>query len=263
MRACIGRPFAWQEALLAVAVLLQNFDFRLHDPSYELAIKSTLTIKPKDFYMHASLRYPDGPILSTGMISSRPQSQTIARRDSGIGADTMQPAEGLPSLTILYGSNTGTCESLANELAKTAGERGINSHIEILDKATGNVPNDQPVVIITASYEGEPPDNATHFLSWLKGLQGLELSGVQYAVFGCGNSMSSRISILFKITMTANSCSRKAIGKPPSKKFPRCVILFFQHGVLSESLSGASGILVGRTYTKCSTNGRMNVCGRR
>lgn len=62
MRACIGRPFAWQEALLAVAVLLQNFDFRLHDPSYELAIKSTLTIKPKDFYMHASLRYPDGPI---------------------------------------------------------------------------------------------------------------------------------------------------------------------------------------------------------
>ena len=26
-RGCIGRPFAWQEALLVLAMLLQNFDF--------------------------------------------------------------------------------------------------------------------------------------------------------------------------------------------------------------------------------------------
>ena len=36
MRACIGGPFAWQEAVIAVAVLLQNFDFELADPSYRL-----------------------------------------------------------------------------------------------------------------------------------------------------------------------------------------------------------------------------------
>jgi cytochrome P450/NADPH-cytochrome P450 reductase len=49
MRACIGRPFAWQEMLLAMAILLQNFDFSLHDPSYTLKISKTLTIKPKEF----------------------------------------------------------------------------------------------------------------------------------------------------------------------------------------------------------------------
>nr|7P6L_A Chain A, Bifunctional cytochrome P450/NADPH--P450 reductase [Thermothelomyces thermophilus ATCC 42464]7P6L_B Chain B, Bifunctional cytochrome P450/NADPH--P450 reductase [Thermothelomyces thermophilus ATCC 42464]7P6L_C Chain C, Bifunctional cytochrome P450/NADPH--P450 reductase [Thermothelomyces thermophilus ATCC 42464]7P6L_D Chain D, Bifunctional cytochrome P450/NADPH--P450 reductase [Thermothelomyces thermophilus ATCC 42464] len=56
MRACIGRPFAWQEAVLVMAMLLQNFDFVLHDPYYELHYKQTLTTKPKDFYMRAILR---------------------------------------------------------------------------------------------------------------------------------------------------------------------------------------------------------------
>jgi cytochrome P450/NADPH-cytochrome P450 reductase len=56
MRACIGRAFAWQEALLVMAILLQNFDFRADDPSYDLRIKSNLTIKPEGFYMRATLR---------------------------------------------------------------------------------------------------------------------------------------------------------------------------------------------------------------
>lgn len=56
MRGCIGRPFAWQEAILTTAMLLQTFNFRFDDPSYQLHIKQTLTIKPKDFFMHATLR---------------------------------------------------------------------------------------------------------------------------------------------------------------------------------------------------------------
>ncbi|KAH7346150.1 P450 family fatty acid hydroxylase [Rhexocercosporidium sp. MPI-PUGE-AT-0058] len=56
MRGCTGRPFAWQEAILTTAMLLQSFDFRLNDPSYTLQIKQTLTIKPKNFFIHASLR---------------------------------------------------------------------------------------------------------------------------------------------------------------------------------------------------------------
>src|SRR6266436_10027762 len=56
-RACIGRPFAWQEALLVVVILLQNFNFTAEDPSYQLTLKQTLTIKPKGFYMRAHLRH--------------------------------------------------------------------------------------------------------------------------------------------------------------------------------------------------------------
>lgn len=50
-----------------------------------------------------------------------------------------------------------------------------------------NVPKDEPVVFITASYEGQPPDNAAHFFEWLSALKENELEGVNYAVFGCGH----------------------------------------------------------------------------
>jgi cytochrome P450/NADPH-cytochrome P450 reductase len=50
IRGCIGRPFAWQEALMVAALVIQNFDLELDDPAYELKIKQTLTIKPKNLY---------------------------------------------------------------------------------------------------------------------------------------------------------------------------------------------------------------------
>ena len=56
MRACIGRSFAWQEAILVVAMVLQNFDVKLKDPQYEIHVDQTLTIKPRDFEIRAALR---------------------------------------------------------------------------------------------------------------------------------------------------------------------------------------------------------------
>lgn len=55
-RSCIGRAFAWQEILITVVMLLQNFDFSLDDPEYKLAILSDLTLKPKGFKIRAKLR---------------------------------------------------------------------------------------------------------------------------------------------------------------------------------------------------------------
>ena len=52
----IGRPFAWQEMLLAIATLLKYLDFSMDDRKYELEIAETLTVKPKDFFMHAKPR---------------------------------------------------------------------------------------------------------------------------------------------------------------------------------------------------------------
>lgn len=90
-------------------------------------------------------------------------------------------------MQILYGSNAGTCESLAQSLASTAAGHGYAPKVVPLDAAISKVQKDQPIVIISPSYEGEPPDNAVHFVEWLKSLQGNKLEGVKYAVFGCGN----------------------------------------------------------------------------
>lgn len=56
MRACIGRGFAIQEAALMLGMLLQNFNIELDDPAYEIQYNRTLTVKPKDFKIHAHLR---------------------------------------------------------------------------------------------------------------------------------------------------------------------------------------------------------------
>jgi cytochrome P450/NADPH-cytochrome P450 reductase len=62
--------------------------------------------------------------------------------------------------------------------------------VEPLDSAVDKVPKDQPVVLISSSYEGQPPDNAAHFVQWLESLGDKKLEGVKYAVFGCGNRKS-------------------------------------------------------------------------
>lgn len=112
VRACIGRPFAWQEALLAMALILQNFSLKLDDPTYELHIKQNLTIKPEGFYMNAELREGvDATKLSGAiMAESPPVSPGFATR-----AEPDRPIESkkLGDMVITYGSNTGTCQTLA------------------------------------------------------------------------------------------------------------------------------------------------------
>lgn len=187
MRACIGRPFAWQEAQLVVALLLQNFQFFPEDPSYQLRFKQTLTIKPKGFQMRAQLRQGRELLnlersLYAGPTNPASKTPTINGVESASKSD-----KGLP-IEVYYGSNSGTCQALASRLATDASARGYKVRInDSLDVATKNLPKDAPVVILTASYEGQPPDNAAHFVHWLEGLKGKEAEGVRYAVFGCGH----------------------------------------------------------------------------
>lgn len=188
MRACIGRPFAWQEALLVMAMLLQNFNFVL-DPGYVFGVKQTLTIKPKDMHMRAILR--DGLTATTlqyrlaGMVGRQDEKS----RSSKAAVAGASEGSGFP-MTILYGSNSGTCEALAQRIASDAPAHGFRaSKVDCLDSAKGSLPTDQPVVIVTASYEGQPPDNAGHFVAWIQDSADKSLadSNVSYAVFGCGH----------------------------------------------------------------------------
>ncbi|KAH7385832.1 NADPH-cytochrome P450 reductase-like protein [Pyrenochaeta sp. MPI-SDFR-AT-0127] len=186
MRACIGRPFAWQEALLVLAMLLQNFNFSMEDPSYQLQIKQTLTIKPKDFYMRAHLRnHISATSLERALASSTINDPPPTKDVPGVKKE--RNTNGKP-IAIYYGSNTGTCEALANRLASDAANHGFRACVvDTLDSARENLPTDKPTVIITASYEGQPADNAAHFVNWVSTLKGTELENVSYAVFGCGH----------------------------------------------------------------------------
>lgn len=183
-RGCIGRPFAWQEAIMALALILQNFNLRMDDSSYQLKIKQTLTIKPDGFRMRATLRDGIDPVnLEKKMFAcvSAPEKANRAAPHAQATAIDGKP------LTVLYGSNSGTCEGLAQTLAGAAGGHGYKATVKPLDAAVDQVPTDHPVVLITASYEGQPPDNAGQFVAWLKTVDKSKIKGSKFAVFGCGH----------------------------------------------------------------------------
>ncbi|EUC54437.1 cytochrome P450 family:NADPH-P450 family reductase [Rhizoctonia solani AG-3 Rhs1AP] len=182
-RGCIGRPFAWQEALIAIATIFQKFDFTPSDPAYNLQLKQTLTLKPKNFTFRATSR--QGAPCFTGIAPSASSDVTghsslkgVAQNVSGSGV----------LLYVLYGSNTGSCEGFAQQLASGAGAKGFRVVIATLNSVANKIPTDGPVVIVTASFEGEPADNAAHFVQGLTSTAKVsDLKDVSYAVFGAGN----------------------------------------------------------------------------
>ena len=87
-------------------------------------------------------------------------------------------------MSILFGSNSGSCESFAGILASEAPTNGFNATIATLDSAIGSLPSDRPVIIVTASYEGKPCDNAKQFVAYLESKPELKIN---YAVFGAGH----------------------------------------------------------------------------
>jgi len=181
-RACIGRGFAMHEAALAIGMILQRF--KLVDVHrYQLHLKETLTIKPEGFKIKVRPRSDKERGAYAGVASAAP----VAGSAPSPRART-RPGHNTP-LLVLYGSNLGTAEELATRVADLAEVNGFATRLGALDDFAEKLPKEGGVVIFCASYNGAPPDNATRFVNWLRGETAKDaLSGVNYAVFGCGNS---------------------------------------------------------------------------
>lgn len=87
--------------------------------------------------------------------------------------------------------------------------------VQELDDAVDKLSTDKPVVIITPSYEGRPPDNAKKFVAWLEKLAAKKAQlppGTKYAVFGVGNSdwvhTFHRVPRLIDDTLASLGCER-------------------------------------------------------
>lgn len=196
-RACIGRPFALQEATLVLAMMLQRFDFDYAGP-YEYDFKETLTIKPADLRITAT---PRKVIDRSAPPASHVQSIATTAGNQG----------GTP-LLVLYGSNTGSAEGFARTVAGDAADRGWRATVAPMDEYADHLPVDGAVLIVTASYNGTPPDNACRFVEWLQGLKPGALNGVRYAVMGVGNrdwaSTYQRVPMLVDEKMSAAGAQR-------------------------------------------------------
>jgi cytochrome P450 / NADPH-cytochrome P450 reductase len=201
-----GRAFAWQEAIICLATLFQRFDLVMADSSYDLRLKQTLAIKPDAFYIHA---VPRSGLIPMMVDSKQPAASTTSKP---VAVEQPAEVEGKMKLHVLYGSNTGSSESFAQRIASSAASKGFHAVISTLDTASGHLSTTEPTVIVTASFEGQPADNAGRFVEDVSNLTGKELEGVAYAVFGCGNrdwaSTYQRIPRLIDETMELRGAKR-------------------------------------------------------
>lgn len=123
---------------------------------------------------------------------------TVTMDDLHAGISSAGTIE-LPKATFLFGTQTGTAQDYANQLASQAKRFGFKDvtlcamdHWEAIQKgAYEKKDKNELVVICTATYNGFPPDSAEAFnkLLDISIEQGKEdaFSGVNYAVFGLGN----------------------------------------------------------------------------
>ncbi len=112
----------------------------------------------------------------------------IAGAKKGTGSAQEIP---LTPLTVLYGSQSGNCEALSKDLRKFGKTQGFEATISELDSFDRDALVDVKHLIILCSTfgEGDPPDNATEFYSWLMSDEAPALPDtVNYSVCGLGDS---------------------------------------------------------------------------
>ncbi|VGO16174.1 Sulfite reductase [NADPH] flavoprotein alpha-component [Pontiella desulfatans] len=93
-------------------------------------------------------------------------------------------------LTILYGSQTGHCRSVAEELNEAAQEAGLATELVSMGKfKEKNLKKLKHVaVIISTQGEGEPPDDAQSLVEYLHATKAPKLDDFQYCVLALGDS---------------------------------------------------------------------------
>lgn len=85
---------------------------------------------------------------------------------------------------VVFGSSTGTCESIANNIAAKLGCEAIN----VQDFSADNVADNDNLILGTSTWGcGELQDD---WYDGVKVLEGADLSQKTVALFGCGDSQS-------------------------------------------------------------------------
>lgn len=180
--------------LQILAKLLQKFDLRKDDPSYELKLRSDLSVKPDGFYLRVKLR---GGLKATHLSATAGSDRgnsTLTRDTQGQSFQPPRNMYGAPKgqpIMILHGSNTGSCEALASVLASTCVTKGFAPHVvDTMDSGVGQLSPETPVIMIAASYNGTPASNSAEMVAWLEKMaaQSGPLKDLRYAIFGCGHS---------------------------------------------------------------------------
>ena len=115
-----------------------------------MSVKETLTLKPGDLNIKIKKRGASSLVsmAATGGESSSQQKVDLGKAAAGTG---------IPFL-VMYGSNSGSSEYFARQVAAGAEEQGHSVQVGPMNDFVGKIPKGSNVVVVTASYEGLPPE---------------------------------------------------------------------------------------------------------
>lgn len=93
-------------------------------------------------------------------------------------------------VTILYGSQTGNAQGLAENTGKTLEAKGFNVTVSSMnDFKPNNLKKLENLLIVVSTHgEGEPPDNALSFHEFLHGRRAPKLENFRFSVLSLGDS---------------------------------------------------------------------------
>ena len=172
VRACIGFQLALLEGRIILARLLHRFRPKFASKDYRLNIELFFTTLPRNLLLNFVKR------------------KTISKSKI-VPSEKTKPeaASGKQKIAFLYGSNMGRSQNYVYKIADELGTIGYEPLVLTLDNAleqitVKNIPN----VLICPTYNGFPPENAAIFDDYLNNLSSGALEGVDFSIFGCGNS---------------------------------------------------------------------------
>jgi len=93
-------------------------------------------------------------------------------------------------IQVFYGSQTGNARNLAHVLSDALNESGLHSNVHDMVEVDPEILQElKMVLIVTSTYgDGEAPDNAAEWLSFLKFADELDLKHLRFAVLGLGDT---------------------------------------------------------------------------
>lgn len=178
-----------------MAMTLQKFDVEKVNPDYQLQLTGQMGVKPIDFKIKVRRRADRSLMVGIPGGGVIPQQKTARQNKHQVQqqqSDLSAPHGMKKPVSVFFGGNQGTSESLVQAFSRSAPDFGLDAtEVRDLDAVIEKFPTDRPCVIIVPSYEGRPPDNAKKFVAWIEQLafKGDKLpKGIKFALFGVGNS---------------------------------------------------------------------------
>lgn len=128
----------------------------------------------------------------TGYLAGSQQISVLDTESAKTEEGTSQKEEKAISkeITILYGSQTGNAQGLAEKSGKELQQKGYQTTVlSMNDFKAKNLKKAENLLILVSTHgEGDPPDNALAFHEFLNGKRAPQLEGLRFSVLSLGDS---------------------------------------------------------------------------